>query len=415
MAGKIKWKLKLFTDSLGLSRAKLLINNRSFETPIRSLNHSDAEKYYSGYKILQSNANSLPFEELVRDFDQKDFKSIEDLMNKNIDINDVQIIKSDKQLINKINKRSPTIITPRINENIMLNNKTVKFLLDYQLEISNNSVITLPDPGTKWFDVRWKKLVDYSFEIINDRIDSFDVDNFMPIIYLSQPYEFIEKKIDYLMKKDIRSIGFKSGSYQSKLKKAVDFIEEMKGESPMWIHLTNVTQRMKNVSHSHLTALGKVHTISLYKFHPKVAQILSIKNKERPKTDALFHVVPEPTNEQIMRRKNKRKPKPPNGDLLEQSTLGYMTDSQHLNNFDTSVECKCKLHESFPSIDDFKYILESANRKEVLSVHDSYASTNEFIKLKKSIIDDESISYFRSKEFVMKEKKEIKKRFRIEL
>jgi hypothetical protein len=390
------------------------IGNKRMIGPIRSLPHNDFFHYKGGHELLGNKAPSLPFMELVRDFDKPHIADLDKSLVKNTEY--------DRALANRA-KDAPVFSVPRVHPQIRISRSNLVKIVEYQANIERASVISVPDPGRRWYDNLWERTMEAGMVAAYILRPSREFEVVMPIISLDQPIEYVEKKVNWLIEKEINAIGFRVASnYGPRLIKAVDILRNHREEEirDIWIHLTNLSKQMKNLSQPHLSVLARVDTISTYKFNPKIARILAARGKEPDKTDALWDVPNEPSkvsvNKSLAKPTNKKKRRPPKGDFLDRDLLAYLTDSQHISSINHGKECQCRLHQNCCKDENMlKHYIGSDNRTKIIQVHDMHASNREFEAIQRAITESTLLDYFKGKSRVILEKSEVKKRFKVKL
>jgi len=370
---------------------KLKIGLRRFNTPSYGLIHTDMKKLIRGSNLIGNLTPSVNFHEIVIDLIDNDINKYKNKYNKSIKRN----YKSG--LIN--------ICQFRLSSKISLSPSQLEELVKIQINSDKLSVITIPDSIIREAGKPWSDAMETSLELAGEAYETGISYVVMPTVSLEQPIEYVEKKIKWLLTKDIQSICLRAtGQFSPRLRKTAEILKQH--EEPIWTHLYDLKKKYLEVSQVHLAPLANIDTITAKKNHPATMFYIA-KNVKGDEKSSDF---PTPVGVPL-EVKSKGSEKKVVRDVFEGKALGYLTDKERIKSFGHELTCNCALCEKTKSIDELEKFLSGLDRKALLQIHETVSFSAELGKISKAIHDNELVNYYKNKKLINENRKELTKKF----
>lgn len=372
---------------------ELRVGFKRFKTPSYGLIHTDMKRLIKGSNLLNNPIPSVNFHEIVIDLNDSDVNKYSDIFKKRIKKN----YRPD--LIN--------ICQFRFKNKINLSPSQLQELIRIQVDSEKLSVITIPDPILRETGKVWSNGVKKAIEFAKDACETGIAYVFMPTISLEQPIKYVEKKINWLLDKDICSICLRAtGQFSPRLRRATEIIS--KKEVPIWTHLYDIKKKYLEVSQVHLAPLATIDTITPKKFHP-ATMYHTMKSIEKDKRSSDF-ATPIGVPLKVKKKKSKEK-KEPVRDIFESKALGYLTHEERIKSYGHKLTCNCPICQKAKSIDILEGLLSSSDRKSLLQIHETVSFSYELSQMRRAIHDNELVNYYKNKQLVIDNRKKLSKKF----
>lgn len=370
---------------------KLKIGLRRFNTPSYGLIHTDMKKLIRGSNLLGNPSPSVNFHEIVIDLIDNDINKYKDTYKKRIERN----YKSD--LIN--------ICQFRFSSDISLSSSQLEELVKIQINSEKLSVITIPDAILREAGNPWSDAIDTSLELAKEAYETGISYVVMPTVSLEQPIEYVEKKINWLLAKDIQSICLRAtGQFSPRLRKAAEILKQ--NEEPIWTHLYDLKKKYLEVSQVHLAPLANIDTITAKKYHPATMFHIAKSGKVYEKSSDF----PTPVGVPLV-VKTKGTKKKVVRDVFEGKALGYLTDKERIKSYGHELTCNCAICQKTKYIDELEKFLSGLDRKALLQIHETVSFSDELGQISKAIHDNELVNYYKNKKLVIENRTELTKKF----
>jgi len=370
---------------------KLKIGLRRFNTPSYGLIHTDMKRLIKGSNLIGNPIPSVNFHEIVIDLIDNDINKYKDTYKKRIE--------------NNYNSNFINICQFRFSSDISLSPSQLEELLKIQINSEKLSVITIPDAILREAGKPWSDALNPSLELAKEAYETGISYVSMPTVSLEQPIEYVEKKINWLLAKNIQSICLRAtGQFSPRLRKAAEILKQ--NEEPIWTHLYDLKKKYLEVSQVHLAPLANVDTITAKKYH-SATMFHILKSVEADKKSSDFPTpvgVPLEVKTKGSRKKVVR-------DLFEGKALGYLTDKERIKSFGHELTCNCAICQKTKSIDELEKFLSGLNRKALLQIHETVSFSDELGQISKAIHDNELVNYYKNKKLIIENRKELMKKF----
>ena len=277
-------------------------------------------------------------------------------------------------------------------------------LIRIQVNSEKLSVITIPDPILRDTGRLWSEGLNKAFDLASDACEMGISYGVMPTVSLDQPIAYVEKKINWLLGKNIQSISLRAtGQFSPRLRKATEILNRI--EEPIWIHLYDIKKKYLEVSQVHLAPLTSIDTITPKKFHAATIYHIMKSAKIDKKSSDFATPVGVPLEAKMKPKKKIKR------DLFEGRALGYLSEKERIKSFGHELLCNCALCQKTKSIDELEKFLSKLERKALLQIHETVSFSDELDQIRKAIHDNELVNYYKNKKLVIENRKELSKKF----
>ncbi len=370
---------------------ELRIGFRRFNTPSYGLIHTDMKTLIRGSNLIGNPVPPVNFHEIVIDLIDNDITKYKDTYKKRIEKN----YRSD--LIN--------LCQFRFSSDITLSPSQLEELIKIQIDSEKLSVITIPDAILRDAGKPWLDGLNPSLEIAEEACETGISYASMPTVSLEQPIEYVEKKIDWLLTRNIQSICLRAtGQFSPRLRKAAEILKKI--EEPIWTHLYDLKKKYLEVSQIHLAPLANIDTITPKKYYSATMFHIT-KSVEVDKKSSDF---PTPIGVPLTVKTREPKKKVIR-DLFEGKALGYLTEKERIKSYGHNLTCNCAICQKTKSIDELEKFLSRLDRKALLQIHETVSFSDELSQISKAIHNNDLVNYYKNKKLVIENRKELMKKF----
>jgi len=383
-----------------LRQSTLKLGNVEIETPNYIMTHIETRRLTTGYNLVGSREPNPKLNELISDH-------IPDrLTAQRIFENSDEIEKLCNKLDNLTKSDRMNFVQFRLKTGNEISKYELCQIVRLQSDMNKFSIITIPDPtcsyNNSWIDSMEAALYEAK---VSQEVGTSEL--FMPTVSLAQPLLDVEKKISWLIDKQVPSIGLRAHGphFPETLHKSTNLITQ--SDNPIWIHLFDLSKKYKNVSQLHLAPLTSVDTISLKKKHGYSSSKKNIMDGLLPTPE---NISLEPTAREIEEQKV-RKIKRSQRFLFEQLALGYISINERTKWIGHELSCTCPICKKTKDIDTFRIYLSTHDRSALLQVHEYTGFNQEMLAIRKNIRDNDISEYFRQKILVKRHRRKLSKRY----
>lgn len=369
----------------------LKLGLKDFKTPFYGLIHTDTKRLIHGSNLIKTDLPPINFNEIVIDH-KGDIKKTSQIFSSRIN--------------NNYKSGVPNICQFRSSKNTYISKDELQEIVRIQSDSEKLSVITLPDPQINNFDNSWEKSMDYALKLATESYETGLTFATMPTISLDQRIELIEKKIQWLIKKDVKAVGLRAtGQFSPRLLKATSIIKEKK--ESIWIHLFDIKKKYLELSQVHLVPLLTVDTITTKKGYPRTGYQRTLKyvQDEHSSDFPIPLGIPLEPDEPILKKKEEYR------DVFEGKALGFLTKNERIQELGHELTCNCPICSKTRSIEELEGLLSRMDRKSLIQIHETVSYNDEFDKIKKAIHDNDLLKYYNKKILFKKNKNQISKKF----
>lgn len=362
-----------------------------FKTPCYGLIHTDTKRLISGSNLLETDLPEFNFNEVVID-------------HKNDIISSRERYKS--RIINNSKSGVPNICQFRSSKDIILSKDDLQEIVKIQSESEKISVLTIPDPYVNNFDNSWEKSMNSALDLANESYESGIIYTIMPTISLNQKTKLIEKKIQWLTKKDVEAIGLRAtGQFSPRLLSATNLIKNKK--QSIWIHVFDIKKKYLDLSQVHLLPLLNIDTITTKKGYPRTGyqRTLAYIQDDRSSDFPTPLGIPLQPEQPIIKKRGEYR------DIFEGKALGFLTRNERIKTIGHELTCKCPICLKTRSIEELEGLLSRMDRKSLIQIHETVSYNSEFDKIKKAIHDNDLLKYYNNKILVKRNKDQISIKF----
>ena len=380
------------TDICDYSRSSSLqLGRNKLKTPCYGLIHTDMKRLNHGSNLIGVKPPKVAFHEIVIDHDINIEKNIEIFENR---------------INNNYKSDLPNLCQFRASSDITLSKEKLRYIIEIQMRTEKLSVITIPDPIIKDSSILWEKTMNDALNIANEAYETGLTYVIMPTISLDQPIKHVEKKIKWLMKKKIKSLGLRAtGQFSPRLHKATEIIN--KYEELIWIHLFDIKKKYLEVSQVHLASLVTVDTISPKKKYSRTKYHASSRREFDQSSSDFPTPIGIPLEPEIPIAIMKEEHR----DLFEARALGFLTQEEIIKSFGHELTCRCPICQKTRSIEELEVLLSRMDRASLLQVHETVSYSEEFNNIKDAIHQNDLLSYYNNKSLIKENKKKIAEKF----
>ncbi len=385
-------------DNNGARMGKIKIGSSIIKTPKMGLNHIERQNLRKGEGIIRtSRSQEFDLYEIVSDLQVDD----------NTRTDRIAFQKLIESLKRKSRKNIPTITQFRL-KNKSFPQRILRFLINAQIEADCSEIITIPDPILKTFDQTWKNYLDDAINRIRNHIGTGKLVNLMPILPLRQGKRVLLQKVNWLLSKNIETIGFRMvGSGKKYLNEIIENINSQ--EDDIWIHLTDVSKSWKRISEAHINTLYGADTMIKRKAHKNTAIFLSLR--QTSVTSRGLMATPVGITIPTTQTQATIHPIIENKNIFESKYLGYINPNDIITDFGPRLICSCPVCRNAISVDKLKRQLIASYGRGILEVHNYYNANQEFENIRTSIDNDDVKNYFIQKRFIQNNLNTIQVRF----
>jgi hypothetical protein len=385
-------------DNNGARMGKIKISNNIIKTPKMGLNHIERQYLRKGEGVIRtSKTQDFNLYEIVSDLQ----------VDKNTRTDKIAFQKLIESIKRKSRKNVPTITQFRLNTK-SFSQRILRFLINAQIEADCSEIITIPDPILRTFDQTWRNYLDDAVIQTRNHFGTGKLVNLMPILPLRQGKRVLLQKVNYLLSKNIETIGFRMvGSGKKYLNEIIENINSQ--ENDIWIHLTDVSKSWNGISEPHINTLYGADTFIKRKAHRNTAIFLSL----RQTSVASRGLMPTPVGITIptIRTQTTIHPIVENKNIFESKYLGYINPNDIIADFGPRLICHCPVCRNAISVDKLKRQLIASYGRGILEVHNYFNANQEFEKIRTSIDNDNVQNYFIQKRFIQNNLNIIQVRF----
>jgi hypothetical protein len=379
-----------------IRHSRLRIGTHTVETPYWIMNNVDRKKLIKGLNLINYSQPEIDMNEIVIDF------ANQTEINSSLS-NPTSIHHLDQRIHSEIKSTSENLVQFRLKDDIRLNADQLTAILNTQTRANCLSTFTIPDPMVGESGIMWEMIMTPIINRAKEFVETDQTKNFMPIISLNQAQSVINRKVQWLLHKQIPSIGFRAvGKFEKRLPLATTIINH--SSNPVWIHLFDLSKKFAQLSQMHLIPLDLIDTISLKKGYRRVSPQNPAQNTGAFPTPVGIPLEVEGEEEPLQTVQH---------DLFDSRALGFFTDHEQTN-FSHNLNCHCPIcSKAHFSADELVSLLSQMERKSLLQVHEAVAFPAEFEILKRSCHDNDIKNYYQSKIFINQYRDKLAERYSI--
>jgi len=376
------------------------IEHKRFSTPARVVNNVEkglVDEFFAMYSsgVLSGEIPPCEIQETVLDFNDS---TVEKLCNRNEEVGNRTRFISTR---NKNRESRLKISNIRFMGGTEWNEEAVKLLTKLQIDSKCLDLISVPDPI--YNDSSTFSLID-AYEVAREVLDERGLDNvrLLPNLDLATEPPDLETRLKELIDMGLDCIAFRHRprTYASALR-----VSRLLSDKDVWVHLSGVRKKMVDgtVPAIHIQPLYSFDSVSAFKGYRPGGSTRSyddgrLSPAKHPRKSP--DVVPDDQDViQIIT--------PPSDPFLklarfDASVLGILNKFQHLALLGPDLNCECLLCRGKDTHTFYDYGLdrERVSRSKFRihqTLHELWASQNEFVNARTSIIETGYNTYLRQK------------------